>query len=245
MRFLRPIVALVTLLSAAPLAADTVVTMKSHTDAVSKRVPAEDEFQVQWFGADGMRFDDGDDSSVIMRTDLNKAYMANHKDRSYIEVDLPIDLKAMMGAAGPMMERMLEMIQPKVSITETDRTGSYGGYDCRFVRMEMTLAMGNSKTTSDSCVSGEVPIDYSRYEKFAKAQADLMPQFKWMEEMMSVARGFPVRTETTATFGGKTVTSWTEIEKVEEKDAPAGTYEPPAGYKKTEFNPMAQAQQGR
>jgi len=244
MRVVRLFIALVTVLVAAPLAADTVVTVKSHTDAMSKKVPAQDDTQVQWFGEQGTRFDNGE-TSMIVRTDRNKAYMANHKDRSYVEIDLPIDVKAMMGAAGPMMERMLEMMQPQVTVTETDRTGSDGGYDCKVVRLEMTISMGNSKTTSDSCVSSDVPIDFSRYEAFARAQADMMPQFKWMKEMMNVARGFPVRTDTTATFGGRTVTSWTEIEKVEEKAAPAGTYEPPAGYKKTEFNPMAQMQQGR
>lgn len=244
MRLLGSFVAFATLLAAAPLAADTVVTMKAHTDAVSKKVPATDETQVQWFGPNGTRHDTGD-TSVILRTDRNKAYMANHKDRSYVEVDLPIDLTATLGAAGPMMERMMEMIQPKVSFSETDRTGTYGGYDCKFVRIEMTMAMGRSTTTSDSCLSPDVPIDYSQYTAFAQAQADLMPQFKWMKDVIDASRGFPVRTETTASFGKRTVTSWTEIEKVEEKDAPPGTYEPPAGYSKTEFNPMAQAQQGR
>jgi len=244
MRFLRPLVAVLTLLAAAPLAADTVVTVKAHTDAAGKRQPAKDEIQTYWFGDQAMRYDLGE-TSMILRIDRSKMYMVNHADRSFAEVDLPFDYKAALGAAGPMMERMFEMMKPTVKVAKSDKKGSFAGYDCTYVNVEITMGMGNMKTSTDSCISDEVPVDYARYAKFAQAQAEMLPSSEWMKEMTEAIQGFPVRSDSTSTAMGKTFTSWTELQSVEEKAAPAGTYEAPEGYKKNEFNPMAQMQQGR
>jgi hypothetical protein len=59
------------LVAAAPATADRVLTLASHTDAISmmgQTTPAKDETHQYWFGADAIRYDMGE-SSILVRVD--------------------------------------------------------------------------------------------------------------------------------------------------------------------------------
>jgi hypothetical protein len=74
----------------------------------------------------------------------------------------------------------------------------------------------------------------------------MMMNQKWMKELAEKVKGFPLRSDSTTTVMGKQMKSWQELKSVTDESAPAGHYDPPAGYKQTQFDPMAQAQrQGR
>ena len=73
----------------------------------------------------------------------------------------------------------------------------------------------------------------------------MLPNTQWMKEIAEKLQGFPVRTDITTTMMGKSFKSWQELKSIEQKTPPAGFYEPPAGYKQVEFNPMSQMQKGR
>lgn len=237
----------IALLVAAPSTADQVVTIANHTDEFSmmgQTTPAEDVTHTYWFADDATRYDMGD-TSVILRLQEKKMYFLNHGEKDYAELDLPIDFEKLVGPEmAPMMEQMSKMMSATVEVTPTDRGGEFGGYSCTFSTVE--VSMGEMmQMTSDSCISEDLPIDYSRYQALADAQAEMLPNQGWVKEMTEELQGFPVRTDTTTTVMGTETKSWQELQSVEERDAPAGHYEPPAEYQKIEYNPMEQMQQGR
>lgn len=234
------------LLVAAPSTADQVLTIANHTDEFSvmgRTTPAQDVTHTYWFADDATRYDAGD-TSVIMRLQEKKLYFLNHDEKNYAELDLPIDFEQLVGPEmAPMMEQMTKMMAATVKVTSTDRSGEFAGYSCTYSKVE--VSMGMMQMTSDSCISKELPIDYSRYQALAEAQAEMLPNQDWLKEMTEKLQGFPVRTESTATVMGNEQKSWQELQSVEERDAPAGHYEPPAEYQKVEYNPMEEMQQGR
>lgn len=237
--------ALVLSVASVPAAADTVLTIANHSDAFSmmgQNTPAQDNTFYYWFGADATRYD-MDETSVILRLDQKKFYLVNHGEKTYSAMDLPIDFEKLVGPEmAPMMQQMAQMMAATLTVTPSERTGNYAGYACKFQRVDLSMAM--MQTSMDMCTTEELPIDYPKYRELSIAQSELAPNVSWMRDLAEKLKGFPLRTDTTATVMGKAMKSWQELKSVEEKAAPAGHYEPPAGYREVKFDPMAQAGQG-
>jgi hypothetical protein len=232
---------------AAPALADKVLTVANHTDAFSmmgQNQPAQDDTFKYWFGADAIRFDSGE-TSTIVNLPRKKLYLVNHGDKTYSAIDLPIDFKKLVGPEmAPMMDQMAAMMAATVTVTPTDRTGSFGGFDCTWSKIDLSMAM--MQMSQDSCLTESLPIDYGRYKDLATSQGELMMNQQWMKELAEKVKGFPLRSDSTTTVMGKQMKSWQELKSVTDESAPAGHYDPPAGYKEEKFDPMAQAQrQGR
>ena len=188
----------------APAFADQVLTVANHTDAFSmmgQTEPAKDETHRYWFGEQAIRYDAGD-SSFIVNLANKKMYMVNHPDKDYSTIDLPVDFKKLVGPEmAPMMDQMAAMMNATVKVTPTDRTGSYAGVACSWSKVEISMTM--MQMVQDSCLSKDLPIDYSRYDELAASQAELMMNTKWMKELAEKLDGFPVRTDSTTTIMGK------------------------------------------
>jgi hypothetical protein len=233
-------------LIAVPATADTVLTIANHSDAFSmmgQTTPAEDNTFYYWFGADATRYD-MDETSVILRLDQKKFYLVNHDEKTFSAMDLPIDFEKLVGPEmAPMMQQMAKMMAGTMTVTPSDRTGSFAGYSCKYQRVDVSMAM--MKTSMDMCATEELPIDYPKYREVALAQAELAANQAWMRDLAEKVKGFPLRTDTTITGMGASMKSWQELKSVEDKAAPAGHYDPPAGYREVKFDPMAQAAQGR
>ena len=229
-------------LVAAPALADKVIVQLQHTDAMSmmgQTTPAQDTTQESWFGDSAVRFDSGD-TTVITRFDKKKLYFINHAEKSYSAIDLPIDFKALVGPEmAPMMEQMAKMMAASVTVSPSEKTGTFAGIACKYQDIQVNMGMMQMAITG--CYSENVGIDYGRYRDFAKAQADLMPNSGWMKDLAEKVKGYPVRTETTTSMMGKSFRSWQEIKAVETRTPPPGQYDPPAGYREVKYDPMAQA----
>ena len=227
-------------LVAAPALADKVIVQLQHTDAMTimgQTTPAEDTTQEFWFGDSAMRFDD-DDITIINRLDKKKLYFVNNAEKTYSAIDLPIDFNKLVGPEmAPMMEQMAAMMGGSAKVTPTDKAGSFAGFDCKFSRADVDMSM--MKMTMDMCLSEKLPVDYRRYQSMVESRAELLPSTKWMKELAKL-QGFPVRSDSTTTVMGKSFKSYQELVSSEEKAAPAGTYEPPAGYTEKAFDPMGQ-----
>jgi hypothetical protein len=235
-----------TLAGAPPAAADQVLTLASHTDEMKmmgKTTPAKDETHTYWFGADGTRYDMGE-MSVITRLDLKKLYFVNHGSKTYSAIDLPFDFKSLVGPEmAPMMDMMAKQMAATVTVTPTDKTGNFAGIACTYSKVDIKMAMMSMST--DSCMAETMPIDLSRYQELTKSYAELFPNMDWVKQMAEKLKGFPIRSDTTMNIMGSASGNWQELKTIEEKSAPAGTYDPPADYKEQKYDPMAQMQQGR
>jgi hypothetical protein len=229
-------------LLAAPALADTVISMKSHTDAVMNQ-PASDETTTMWVGKDRMARVGGN-ASFIIRADQKKLYIIDTAAKTYSELDLPIDLAKyfppeMQAQIGAMMQQM----KMTVKVTPTAEAKKIGAWNTKLYKAEIANAMG-MKMDIDMWVTKDIAIDVAAYKGLASSLQGLQLGFEDVAKEMAKIDGISVLTENTMSIMGNTVKSREEIVSAETKPAPAGTYDVPAGLTKETFDPMKAAKKG-
>lgn len=243
LRRIPTLLALLLLTSTVAARADTLLTMKSHTDAfelMGQKQEAKDSQIKMWVGSDRVRRDD-EATTIILRLDQNKMYMVDHTAKTYSILDLPIDFKKLMPEGGEqMMEQMSQMMKMDVTITPTEEKKTVGKWDARKVKVGLSNSMG-MKVDTTMWVSKAVGVDSAIYTKMAASLASLQPgAMDWVKKMEQID-GFPVLQESTVSMAGTSFKTREELLSVEDKAPTAGAYDPPAGYTKKAFDPMAGA----
>lgn len=221
---------------AMPALADTMITMKSHSDPVMNQ-PAKDETTTMWVGKDRLaRL--GGDSSFIVRADQKKLYMLDSTGKTYSEIDLPIDLtKYFPPEMQAQIGAMLPQMKMTVKLTPTDQAKKIGNWNTKLYKAEIANAMG-MKMDIDMWVTKDIAIDLAAYKDLSNSLQGLQLGFEDVAKEMAKLDGISVLTEITMSIMGNTVKSSEEIVSAETKAAPAGTYDVPAGLTKETFNPM-------
>ena len=231
---------LVLTLCAGSAGADTLYTMKSHTDAfevAGQKQPAKD-VQVQvWVGGDKLRRDE-DGQSMIVRLDRNLLYIVDHEDKTYSEIPLPIDLRKMMPKGSEAMaDQIAAGMKLAVQVTPRDETRKVNQWNARRYDVAIQSAMG-MKIATTLWVSKEIE-SFAPLNKLAATVAALQPgSAAWVRELEKID-GFPVLQEANVDALGARFGTREELVAIETKEVPAGAYDPPAGYKAEPYNPIA------
>jgi hypothetical protein len=227
------------LLAAVPGVADTLFTMKSHTDAfqvAGQKQPAKDNQVKVWVSGDRMRRDDGE-QTMILRLDRSRLYMINHETKSYSEIPLPIDLRKMMPKGSEAMaDQIANGMKLTVQVTPRNETRKVNQWNAKRYDVAIQSAMG-MKISSTLWVSKEID-GYPSMNRLAATLASLQPgSAAWVKELEKID-GYPVLQEANVDALGAKFGTREELLAVEDKAAPAGTFEPPAGYTAKPYNPI-------
>jgi hypothetical protein len=231
------------LIAALPVQADHFIKQKKHTDAytiMGQAQPASDEETVMWIGKDRMAMG-YPQSNFIVRLDQKKLYMINHKDKTYSVMDLPIDFsKLIPEEMKGQMEQMMAAMQMKAKVTPTDEKKKIKDWNCRRYDVEVTSQMMQMKMSI--WATKDISLDYKAFMEMSSSMAGLQMGMDQVMEEMKKIDGFQVLQETTMTMMGTTVNSREELVSLEEKDPPAGVYDPPKDYtlKELSFPEMMQ-----
>jgi len=230
---------------------DIYMKQKNHTDGfqmMGQSQPAKDVIQTVWITKDKIRSDDPE-MSLILRLDKNKMYMLNHAQKTYTE--MPMDISSTIDSKmqeamdeeemseeerANAMSMMKGMTQMKVTITPTSEKKKIGNWNCQKYNQELVMMMG--PMSSEIWATEDLKMDYDLYNTYMAAMmgkggmfGDFMSQI--VAEMKKV-KGIPVLTTTTMNMMGASVKSAQELMEFKEGNAPAGYFDIPAGYKKTE-----------
>ena len=237
-------IALVAALAISAIAqADTLIVAKHHSDAVEfmgQKQPATDHNVQTWIGK-GKVARLAPDLSVIVRADTNKMYIIRPADKAYSEVSLPLDFKSSMSPAlADMLTAMGKMMTWDATVTPTGETKTIAGFKSQGYKVGITGPMG-MKIDQTIWATKDMDIDYAALKELMVSQRALMAPLggDWWKKLAAV-EGYPVLSESVTTMGGKSFGTREEMVSTETKEAPAGTYDPPAGYKAEPFDPMAQ-----
>jgi hypothetical protein len=213
----RAAVPLLLLLLTAPVAADTLLTVRSSVEGLKMDQPTTGQVHI-WVAADKLRRDEGE-TSTIVRLDRGKVYLLNHGDKTYVELAAP-DMRKPVP---------LEEVAIKVKVTATSETKKVGDWNARKYKVDISSPDGLHLDTT-IWASKDV-ASHQAYGKLAAVLAALQPgSAEWARQMQQI-EGFPVLQESDVTMGGSRFKTREELATVETKEAPAGTYDPPAGYK--------------
>jgi outer membrane lipoprotein-sorting protein len=232
--------------------ADIYMKQKMHTDEfkmMGKTQPAKDSISVSWLGENKARMDQEEGTSSILLSDKKILYLLDHKKMTYAEMPLDFD-KMFEGAAGPeagddaetaeakkkmpgFMKGLMKGVMGGMSakVTETGETKKIGSWNCRKYLIEMDMGMAG-KTNSEAWATEDLKINYGLYFTSANAMMASQPGFDKIIKEMQKVKGVIVYQTATIKMMGSEVTSTTELLECSDKDAPAGNYDIPAGYKK-------------
>ena len=216
----RAAFALLLLLAAIPALADTLLTVRSSIEGL-KIAPSQAEPIRIWIGGekgDRLRRDEGD-TSYVLRLDRGKLYVINHTDKTYSEIPLPVDAQKI--GAPPEM-------QVKAQVTATGETKKIGSWNVRKYRVDITNPAGLHLDTT-VWASPDV-ASHQALTRLAASIAALQPGSADWALKLGQIEGFPVLQEANVTMGTSHFKTREELVGIETKDAPAGAYDPPAGY---------------
>ncbi len=219
--------------------ADHVIKGKKHTDAVSMMgQPAKDEDTTTWLGKNKMRQDVGDVTTLI-RMDKNKMYIVNHTDKTYSEMDLPLNLDDILPAEA---KQMMDTMDISSSITATGEKQTINNWNCQKYLVEISVSMMGMEMpiTMDMWTSRDLGVDLDEFKELYTKTLETNPVFKDFIGEFEKIDGYPVLTEFTMTMMGTEQKSKEEVISVEKISPPAGTYDLPEGYTKTAYNPFEQ-----
>jgi len=237
------IISAVVLMAVGAASAEYKVVLQHHQDGFSMMGQSQDptdEEHVTWIGDQKLRMDQGS-SSTIVNVEAGKMMLIDHDDKTYTEVDLPVDLAALMPPG--MAEQMLAMLKFDVTVSPSDETKKVGEWNAKRYDLKMTSAMMSLDTVI--WASTETPVDHAAFFDLFSVVISLQPGMDGMMEQMSQIDGYVVSQEANMSMkfmGETTVGSSDVVTSIEKVDAPAGIYDPPAGYAKEEFDFMARMQ---
>jgi len=229
----------VLLLSAGIAAADLKVIKQTHQDGftiMGQTQPAEDKQQTTWIGTNMMYMDQGDNVTIV-RLDTMKLYVVDHTTKTYHVLDLPVDLSTLVP---PEMQPMLAMMQFEVTVTPTDEHKQVGEWNARRYDMSMTSQMFSMKSTM--WVTKVAGYDPEAFNSMYVHLNSLQPGMADAVKEMGKIDGLVVEQQGLMTMMGNEVGTSEKTISIDNMDAPAGTYDPPAGYTEKPFDFMARMQ---
>jgi hypothetical protein len=230
----------IVLFAAGFAAADIKVVKNTHQDGFSimgQTQPAEDRQQTTWIGADRMSMEQGDGVTIV-RLDLMKLYLINHDAQTYQVLDLPIDLSTLVP---PEMQPMLAMMQFTVTVTPTEEYKQVGEWNARRYDMVMNGQMFSMNSTM--WVTKVPGYDPKAFNSMYVHLNSLQPGMADAVKEMGKIDGLVVEQQGVMTMMGTEVGTSEQAVSIDQMAAPAGTYDPPAGYTEKPFDFMERMQQ--
>jgi hypothetical protein len=224
-------IAVFMLMAALSLSADIYMKTKTHTDAMSimgQNTPATDVIAELWIG-DNVFVQKSTDSGTIIDLTKNMFYMVNYKDKTYVESPLPLDMAKLLPPEAAAMAGMFTM---SATVVPTGDTKKIGSWNCQ--GYEMTITVMGMPMKTKVWASTDVPFDFAKFaEKFmpALAKGTMRLDDASVKEMMKI-KGYQIASEMNAEMMGAKMHVTMDTIEISKKDAPAGIYTVPAGFKK-------------
>jgi hypothetical protein len=213
--------------------ADVYIKQNTHTDAfevMGQSQPAKDVINHMWL-ADNKMASLSEDQSFIIDLEKNVVFWINGQKKSYIQMDLPLDIsKYLPEQAAAMMTNM----NISVDVQPTGATESISGKTCEKYDVTMTIIMMMTMEMKMKIWATEdVPFDWRKFQdKMIQMFSPTMPLGEDALNAFKQIKGWQMRSEMTMNMMGTDMKTLQEVLEITEKNAPAGTYTVPEGYTK-------------
>jgi hypothetical protein len=219
---------------ALPAAADTLLTLESRQalSVQGQEQPERSQTVQIWIGENAIARDDAETRMVLIGDEL---LLISHRNRNFNRLPLPIDP---ISLAPPEMREQartrFEESKLHGEITAVDETQEVGDWTAK----RYDLALSSDAGLSVDMVfwaSPEVDVSVDRFNALTRALASMqLGGAEWVSTLDEI-EGFPVKRETTMMNEAVEMHSTEELVSVEEAEAPADMYGPPAGYTEVEI----------
>jgi hypothetical protein len=198
--------------------------------------PAKNSKIELWSAADRVRRDDSR-SALILRLDQKKLYLVNHSERVYTAAEVQQKRgRWTMTAAPAIPEQIRQVWQLKAKIEPTGEIRKVGSWQAERHRVVLSNEAGTGgRTQLDWWVAPNLRKEDGALRTLLRLQASFdVSGDAWMTSLLALP-GVPVLFEKAEKLPDVEVKTREELESVEEGEAPAGIYDPPAGYRQLDF----------
>jgi len=229
------------------LCADYYIKQKQHTDPVTmmgQTQPAKDSTVETWIGDNRAAIiNKGEaNNSIILKSAEKKMYFIDHSEKTYVEMDLPLNIDQYMPEQARQMTQMMTK-NMEVTVTPTGETKKIGNWNCKGYDVNMKVMMMDMKMKV--WATEDVPFDLDKANKiqetFMQVSGSYMNE-KVMNEFKKI-KGYNIASNVTVSVMGADVKTTTQVEEITKKEPPSFVYKVPENYTKSEKLPVKQ--QGR
>jgi hypothetical protein len=126
----------------------------------------------------------------------------------------------------------------KISVTPTTEQKVINKWKATKYLLDMNLPFGVSKT--EVWATEDIKIDMTTYNTISNAMLAFMPGFEKMMQELKKVKGVNILTVTESEAMGSKVRQTSEVMECMDKPTPAGIFEIPAGFTKSEREEMPQ-----
>ncbi|MFQ6070051.1 MAG: DUF4412 domain-containing protein [Candidatus Aminicenantales bacterium] len=188
-----------------------------------------------WISRNKFRLDKGKASSLIIRLDLEKLYLINHKLKTYSEVDLPLKPDKIFP---PPALKLLEEMKVSGEVIDTGEEKKIRKWKCRkyLIKIKASLMDIDIELNQQYWVWTKIRGKLNLYQKFQGEVLLLNPLLKEFMAKIKKIDGYPILIKSSLKMLGAEIKSVDEVVSVERKKAPQGIYELPEGYKMTDYS---------
>ena len=238
---LMGLLCLLVMVGSSVLAEDIYMKRVMHTDPMTmmgQTQPATDDTTEMWLSKDAACTitDHGD---MLVRMDKGAMYFIDHESKTYFEMPM-----SLLGASKEAVDSMppsplaAMMGSIKMTITPTEETKQIGDWMAKRYDVDVNLGFGTSKSvywaTEDLDVNQEVMT------AMTSASMAMLPGYEDIVKEMEKVKGVTVESSTEVSMMGAVAKSSEKMLEYANKTAPAGTFDIPEGYTKTEEHPGMQ-----
>ena len=231
-----------------PMYGDIYMVTKTHNEGMAvmgQQQQAQDEIQKVWISKDKIKSESGD-QTVLILVNEKKILVLNHEDKTYMEMPMGMGNRmdeAMQGRSEEEKQEMQEYMQMakgmmnfEITVTPTSESKKINKWNCK--KYNQVVKMGMGPINSEIWATEELEMDYELFAQYSTAMMATKPGFsdsfeKAVEEMKKI-KGVPVLTKTTMNMMGMQMNSTQELIEFKQTKAPAGTFDIPKGYKKSQ-----------
>lgn len=222
------------------LNADHVVKKTKQTTATVMKGSNEKssaENGTTWISKNKMRQDEGNATSVIIRLDKNKVFILNHKEKTYSEMGLPINLEENLTQEA---KQVIKVMKISSSIEKTQDTRVVRDWKSQKFAADISISVLGMEMpmTMEIWASRDTGINLKTFRKFYAVLLSINPFTKDLMDDFQKIEGFPVLTKISMRVKGVETQSQEEVVMIEERKAPRGTYDLPREYTRTAYNPL-------
>lgn len=230
----------VLLVGASWASADVRLEVRSRVEAFSmggRPVPARTEASTVWVGADRLRVDEGERTTLV-RLDERAVYLVDRRLGVAARLEIPVDPLQLLPAA--VADDVLAGADYEVAVTPADATRDVGGWPCR--AFDVTMTAPRVTVVLRVWTTDELPVDRDRFLELWRPVWALQPGFDRFADVLEALDGVMVArdvTTTTDAFGGVEAHSAAEITAAAVVDVPGDHYDVPQGVRPVEPDELA------
>ena len=212
-----------------------------HTDPITmggQTQPASDDTTEIWLSKDAA-YTSTPNGNVLVRADKHVMYYMNPEAKTYFEIPMSL-LGASKEAIDSMPANPMAAMMGSVTmtVTPTEETKKIGDWNAKKYNVQLNLGFGVSN--SEYWTTEDLDADHDIMTAATTAAMSMLPGYEDIVKEVGKIEGVLVESSTEVSMMGAVVKSYDKLIDFSKKNAPAGTFEIPEGYTKSDMHPGLQ-----